>query len=156
VKNGKWKVKNESNNTFNFEKLKKSIAKSIFISAIFLSNIHAKNNDWFITNLEYGKMLYNNPRGISCAKCHGSKAQGKIVTSFINKKGEKEIIKTLPLKKLTFKKLKKALFHQFSLKKIKAKHPNSPLKYINIMPKYNYLTDNEIKALLLYINSKDK
>ncbi len=122
---------------------------------VFITLIYAKNNDWFITNLEYGKMLYNNPRGISCAKCHGIKGEGKIITSFINKKGEKKIIKTLPLKKLTFEKLKKSLFHNFNLKQIRHKYPNSPLIYIDIMPKYDYLTDNEIKAILLYLKSKD-
>jgi len=127
----------------------------IRILFVFITLIYAKNDDWFITNLEYGKMLYNNPRGISCAKCHGIKGEGKIITSFINKKGEKKIIKTLPLKNLTFKKLKKALFHEFNLKQIRHKYPNSPLIYIDIMPKYDYLTDNEIKAILLYLKSKD-
>ncbi|ACM92298.1 conserved hypothetical protein [Nautilia profundicola AmH] len=129
----------------------------IRLSFIFLfSLLFAKNDEWFITNLEYGKMLYNNPRGISCAKCHGSKGQGKIITSFINSKGKKEIIKTYPFKKLTFERLKKALFHQIKIKPIIKRNPESPLKYINIMPKYDYLTDNEIKAILLYLTSKDK
>jgi len=131
------------------------IGKIILTVCIIFTNIYAKNDEWFITNLEYGKMLYNNPRGISCAKCHGKKGKGKIITSFINKKGEKEIIKTLPLKNLTFEKLKKALFHKYNLKLIRKKNPNSPLKYINIMPKYDYLTDNEIQAILLYLKSKD-
>jgi len=129
----------------------------IRLSFIFLfSLLFAKNDEWFITNLEYGKMLYNNPRGISCAKCHGVKGKGKVITSYTNSKGKKEIIKTIPLKDLTFEKLKKALFHQYNLKQIRKKHPNSPLKYINIMPKYDYLTDNEIKAILLYLKSKDQ
>jgi len=129
----------------------------IRLSFIFLfSLLFAKNDEWFITNLEYGKMLYNNPRGISCAKCHGIKGKGKVITSYTNSKGKKEIIKTIPLKDLTFEKLKKALFHQYNLKQIRKKHPNSPLKYINIMPKYDYLTDNEIKAILLYLKSKDQ
>ena len=131
------------------------IGKIILTVSIIFTNIYAKNDEWFITNLEYGKMLYNNPRGISCAKCHGKKGKGKIITSFINKKGEKEIITTLPLKNLTFEKLKKALFHKYNLKLIRKKNPNSPLKYINIMPKYDYLTDNEIQAILLYLKAKD-
>jgi len=129
------------------------LIRLFFISLFTL--VFAKNNDWFITNLEYGKMLYNNPRGISCKKCHGPKAKGKIITSFTNSKGEKVIIKTEPLKNLSFEKLKKALFHKYNLKKIKQKYPNSTLKYINIMPKYDYLTDNEIKAILLYLKSKE-
>jgi hypothetical protein len=123
---------------------------------IFLFTIlYAKNDEWFITNLEYGKMLYNNPRGISCAKCHGTKGKGKTITSFINSKGKKEIIKTVSFKNLSFEKLKKALFHQIKIKPIIKKNPNSPLKYINIMPKYDYLTDDEIKTILLYLKSKD-
>ena len=134
---------------------KSEIGIIIFAVSIIFTNIYAKNDEWFITNLEYGKMLYNNPRGISCAKCHGTKGRGKIITSFINSKDKKEIIKTTPLKNLTFEKLKKALFHKYNLKLIRKKNPNSPLKYINIMPKYDYLTDNEIKAILLYLKSKD-
>jgi len=122
------------------------------ILSVFL---YAKDNNWFITNLEYGKMLYNNPRGISCAKCHGENAKGKIITYYYDKNGKKEIIKTVPLKNLTFDRLKKALFHQYNLKRILRKNPHSPLKHINIMPKYDYLTDNEIRAILLYLNSKD-
>jgi hypothetical protein len=123
---------------------------------IFLFTLlYAKNDNWFITNLEYGKMLYNNPRGISCAKCHGRKGEGKIITSYINYKGKKIIIKTRPFKNMTFEKLKKALFHKIKIKQIIKKNSNSPLKFINIMPKYDYLTKNEIRALLLYINSKD-
>jgi hypothetical protein len=117
--------------------------------------LQAKNDNWFITNLEYGKMLYNNPRGISCAKCHGDKGEGKIITSYINSKGEKIIIKTKAFKNLTFEKLKKALFHEIKVKPILKKDPDSPLKFINIMPKYDYLTDNEIKAILLYLKSKE-
>jgi len=128
----------------------------IRLSFVFLFTVlFAKNDEWFITNLEYGKMLYNNPRGISCAKCHGNKGEGKTVTSFINSRGKKIIIKTSPFKNLTFEKLKKALFHDYNIKKIIKKHPNSPLKYIIIMPKYDYLTDNEIKTILLYLKSKD-
>jgi len=83
---------------------------------IFLFTLlYAKNDNWFITNLEYGKMLYNNPRGISCAKCHGRKGEGKIITSYINYKGKKIIIKTRPFKNMTFEKLKKALFHKIKI-----------------------------------------
>ena len=131
----------------------------MLIRLIFLSLVtflYAKNDEWFITNLEYGKMLYNNPRGISCAKCHGNQGEGKIITTYTDSKGEKKTIKTLPFKNLTFEKLKKALFHQIKIKTVLQNNPNTLLKYINIMPKYDYLTDNEIKAILLYLKSKDK
>jgi len=35
----------------------------------------------FISNLEYGEMLYKNPRGIGCIKCHGKNGKGKIIRS---------------------------------------------------------------------------
>jgi mono/diheme cytochrome c family protein len=110
----------------------------LFLLLIALS-LFAKNN-WFITNLEYGKMLYNNPRGISCAKCHGKKGEGKIVTYYY-KKGKKIYIKTPNIQNIDLDTLKKALFH-----KNKSKNP--------IMPIYNYLTDEEIEAILLYLRSK--
>lgn len=34
-------------------------------------------NNSFITKYEYGKMLFNNPRGIGCNNCHGDDARGK-------------------------------------------------------------------------------
>jgi len=110
-----------------------------FILLIIATLLFSKNN-WFITNLEYGKMLYNNPRGISCAKCHGKKAEGKIVTYYI-KNGKKIYIKAPNIQKVDLSTLKDALFH-----KKKVKNP--------IMPIYNYLTNDEIEAILLYLRSK--
>ena len=39
-------------------------------------------NNSFITKFEYGKMLYNNPRGIGCNSCHGDDAKGKKIIDF--------------------------------------------------------------------------
>ena len=39
-------------------------------------------NNSFITKYEYGKMLFNNPRGIGCNKCHGDDAKGKKIVEF--------------------------------------------------------------------------
>ena len=43
----------------------------------------------FITDVEYGKMLYQNPRGIGCDKCHGKKGGGLLIASY------KELNKTI-------------------------------------------------------------
>ena len=100
--------------------------------------------EWFITKLEYGKMLYHNPRGISCAKCHGENAKGKIIAKYYIIKNNKKILKTIKAPDITnidFDKFRKKLFH----------------KKLSIMPKYDYLTPQEISALYLYIQSlKDK
>jgi len=103
------------------------------------------SKEWFITKLEYGKMLYNNPRGISCAKCHGNNAEGKTIAKYyITNNNQKilKIIKSPNIQNISFEKFKQKLFH----------------KKLSIMPKYNYLTDKEISAIYLYIQSisKDK
>jgi len=98
------------------------------------------SKDWFITKLEYGKMLYHNPRGISCAKCHGENAKGKIIAKYYitTKKGKiLKIIKTPDIRNVNLQKLKQKLFH----------------KKLSIMPKYNYLTNSEITAIYMYIQS---
>ncbi|WP_457564849.1 c-type cytochrome [Caminibacter sp.] len=104
---------------------------------LFISPLMLYANEWFITNYEYGKMLYHNPRGISCAKCHGEKAQGKIIAKY-KKNGKTVIIKAPNIQHVTYEALKKRL-----------------LKYnkLSVMPRYNYLTKKEIEALYLYIHS---
>jgi len=126
----------------------------LFFISLF-TMLFAKNSDWFITNYEYGKMLYNNPRGISCAKCHGKKGEGKIITYYISSDKEKKVIKTVPFKKLDFEWFKKVLFHKLKIKKILHENPDSPLRHVRIMPKYDYLTDDEIKAILLYLKKEN-
>ena len=39
----------------------------------------------FITKMEYAKMLYSNPRGIGCNKCHGEKGEGSIISQYSHK-----------------------------------------------------------------------
>ena len=39
-------------------------------------------NNSFITKYEYGKMLFNNPRGIGCNRCHGDDARGRKIVEF--------------------------------------------------------------------------
>ena len=52
----------------------------LFISTFLFSQSEFETS--FITPFEYGKMLYENPRGISCAKCHGDDAKGKNIAKF--------------------------------------------------------------------------
>jgi len=85
-------------------------------------------------------MLYNDPRGISCAKCHGENAKGRIIAKYYIVKNNKKILKILKAPDITnvsFEKFQKTLFH----------------KKLSVMPKYNYLTNKEINAIYLYIQS---
>ena len=64
----------------------------------------------FITNDEYAKMLYKNPRGIGCAKCHGQKGEGKVLSEY-TKNGRRYTISAPPICNLSMKRFKKALKH---------------------------------------------
>ncbi len=48
----------------------------------YLSSLNAQKS--FISNDEYAKMLYKNPRGIGCNKCHGEGGEGKVISSYIS------------------------------------------------------------------------
>ena len=43
----------------------------------------------FISEFEYGQMLYRDPRGVGCVPCHGETGEGKMIVSYRNSKGEK-------------------------------------------------------------------
>ena len=101
----------------------------------------------FISNYEYGAMLYKNPRGIGCIKCHGKNAEGKIIATYIDDKtGEQKQIVAPNIQKISWKIFYERLKHSKILKKGKFKTLN-----YSVMPKYNYLMDSEIKAIYHYI-----
>ena len=87
----------------------------------------------FLLQEEYIQMFYLNPRGISCAKCHGLQGQGLTLTQY-NKKGKTIFIEAPNIQNANFMKLKRALKND---KK-------------SLMPSYN-LTNDEIKALEQYL-----
>jgi len=104
--------------------------------------IFAKEN-WFITKYEYGKKLYHDPRGISCAKCHGENGRGKILAKYYIIKNNKKILKIVKTPDITtigYKDFIKQLLH----------------KNLSIMPRYNYLTKNEMNTLYFYVQSLRK
>ena len=92
----------------------------------------------FITHYEYGQMLYNNPRGVSCSQCHGDKGEGCEIVSFKDVDGKKKVIKGVDIR-------------QESLSSM----INSVDVYHEIMPRY-YLTDEEVKAIYDYLQKKNK
>ena len=93
----------------------------------------------FITKFEYGEMLYKNPRGIGCIKCHKSAKNSFTLSSYTDKKNIKHDIIIPALDKITFIKFKKIL----TAKK------NTSL----IMPTY-FLTNDELKSIYFYIMNK--
>ncbi|WP_458701278.1 cytochrome c [Sulfurospirillum sp. 1307] len=86
----------------------------------------------FITEMEYAKMLYSNPRGIGCNLCHGPKGEGSIIATYKHK-GKKKTLKAPAINELSKKRFFKAL-----------EEPKS------VMPKY-FLTKKEMEVLYLYV-----
>lgn len=93
--------------------------------------------DSFITKEEYARMLYKNPRGIGCNKCHGNNGKGLILGRYKDKKGKTITIKAPDITTLSFEKFKSAL--------IGTKH--------RLMPHY-FLTVKEIRVLYYYLHRK--
>lgn len=89
----------------------------------------------FINNFEYGEMLYKNPRGVGCDKCHGKYGEGMELGSY--KKNNKVI-------KIVAPKISKSSFEA-----IKASLKQSRKR--SVMPEY-FLTDSEIEALIYYLS----
>ena len=103
----------------------------------------------FISNLEYGAMLYKNPRGIGCIKCHGDDGRGKIIATYINDKtNEKETLIAPNIKDINY-----TIFYKKVKESKILKHNKFRKIYYSIMPKYDYLTDKEIKAIYNYLRS---
>ncbi len=112
-------------------------------------------NNSFITKYEYGKMLYHNPRGISCAKCHGIDAKGKLIAKFVHIKRKKQYncqIKTYDITTISKDKFfdKLDYFKKHKRKKFDKTQVCEKLIYGNTMPKY-FLTKSEMESIYYYI-----
>ena len=104
---------------------------------VFLPLLLGASED-FITHDEYGQMLYNNPRGVSCSQCHGDNGEGRIIVSYKDVDGTKKVIKGQDIR-------------QESLSTM----INSVDIYHEIMPRY-YLTDEEVEAIYDYLQKKNE
>jgi len=117
-------------------------------------------NNSFITKYEYGKMLYNNPRGISCSKCHGEDAKGKVIVSFVHIRNKKRYncdIKTDDITHISYQSFLQKLDPKLTKKK-KVFEKNQfceKLTYQNSMPTY-FLTEDELSSIYFYLKNKDK
>jgi len=101
--------------------------------------IKNESDNSFITQYEYGKMLYNNPRGVSCKECHGHNARGKVISSFKHIKKNKTFscqVKTNSITSIDLLKFRDKLNSKVIKKKFKESEICNKLIYGNIMPKY--------------------
>lgn len=115
-------------------------------------------NNSFITKYEYGKMLYNNPRGIGCNSCHGNDARGRKMVDFKQETRDKKIYNC----SLVVPDIKNIDYQTFSKKINSKKNPNVKFEkeqvcekliyYSNVMPTY-FLVEDEIDAIYYYIQN---
>jgi hypothetical protein len=115
-------------------------------------------NNSFITKYEYGKMLYNNPRGIGCNSCHGNDARGKKMVDFKHQISDKKVFNCT----LIVPDIKSIDYETFSTKVNSKKNPNLKFEkeqvcekliyYANVMPTY-FLVEEEIEAIFYYIQN---
>ena len=111
-------------------------------------NNSTAENESFLSTLEYGKMLYKNPRGISCSKCHGREGRGgKKIAKYYDKHQNVKLLKSINITNYSLKDLKASLSNQYRENKRRKRH--------KIMPMY-YLTDEEVLAIFTYLKSKRK
>ena len=104
--------------------------KKILIIVAIFSLLYSED---FISEFEYGQMLYQNPRGVSCAKCHGKLGEGEFIASFKEENGTVRKFYGPDIRKLNLDTFSKAL-----------------KKGGKIMPRY-YLTKKEVEAIFKYI-----
>ena len=113
--------------------------KILFLLVCFL------NANDFITDIEYGKMLYKNPRGIGCNKCHGEKGEGMVIVKY---KDFNKTSKTYYDTSLNGPAINNLALQDFT---------NAITDPKDIMPTY-FLTKDEIIAIFKYLKeiNKDK
>lgn len=110
-----------------------------------------KAQESFLSSVEYGRMLYDNPRGISCKQCHGKTGKGgQKIAKYFDKKRNPKILRGVDISSFSFEDLKASLKNEY--------RENNRIKRHKIMPMY-YLTDTEVQAIhdfLQHANKKKK
>ena len=132
----------------------------ILLSSIFLlanndSNLSTESSEnnstkeqkdeSFLSLLEYGKMLYKNPRGIACTKCHGLTGKGgKKIAKYYDKHKNIKLLRSTDITNYSLKELTASLKNQYRQDGRRQRH--------KIMPMY-YMTKEEILAIFTYLKS---
>lgn len=99
----------------------------------------ASEESSFITPAEYAKMLYFNPHGIGCDKCHGANGEGGLIGVYYEYNKASGQDKKLEVIAPNIVGIEPKVFRA-ALSKSK-----------NFMPSYS-LTDDEVAALYMYVN----
>jgi hypothetical protein len=92
-------------------------------------------DDSFLTQYEYGLMLYKKPRGIGCHHCHGEKGEGKVIAEYKHNKKPKKLVAPKII----------GIEYEDFIKSFQERN--------SVMPRY-YLTKQELQSIYLYLNYK--
>lgn len=117
-------------------------------TAIEEENLTIETSESFLSSVEYGRMLYKNPRGISCSQCHGKEGKGgQKIAKYYDKKRNPKLLRGVDITSYSLKDLKASLKNQYK--------ENNKRKPHRIMPMY-YLTDEEVQAIFDYLQYSNK
>lgn len=140
----------------------KKVVISVFLISFFSfcfanEGLTSSDDNSFITKAEYGKMLYNNPRGIGCNTCHGSDAKGKSIVDFKHtyKKVEYNCSLVVPsIRDISYGDFSSKINSKRNKKKKFTSNQvcEKLIHYSNVMPTY-FLVEEEIEAIYTYIKS---
>ena len=111
-------------------------------------NLTIETSESFLSSVEYGRMLYKNPRGISCSQCHGKEGKGgQKIVKYYDKKRNPKLLKGVDITSYSLKDLRASLKNEY--------RENNKRKHHKIMPMY-YLIDEEVQAIFDYLQYSNK
>ena len=117
-------------------------------NASFDSNQSIETSESFLSIVEYGRMLYKNPRGISCSQCHGKEGKGgQKIAKYYDKNRNPKLLKGVDIRAYSLDDLRASLQNQY--------RENNRRKRHKIMPIY-YLTNEEVEAIYYYLQERNK
>ena len=107
------------------------------------TNQTTQEDESFLSTVEYGRMLYRQPRGISCSQCHGKEGKGgQVIAKYYDKKKNPKLLRGVDITSYSLEELKASLKNEY--------RENNHRKRHKIMPIY-YLTDEEAEAIYTYL-----
>jgi len=107
-----------------------------------------ETSESFLSIVEYGRMLYKNPRGISCSQCHGKEGKGgQKIAKYYDKKKNPKLLKGVDIREYSLDEIRDSLNNEY--------RENNRTKRHKIMPMY-YLTNAEVEAIFYYLQESNK
>ena len=98
--------------------------------------LHISFAETYITKNSYSELLYSNPRGVGCNKCHGEFGEGRVIAKYKHKERNIELVAPR-INNISKEKFVKAL------KNSKSVMPNYPLTLEEIDSLYHFLNSQK-------------